>query len=161
MKIFYTIAFALLFALLFSACQQELHFPEIKPESKFTIVADGITYNLKVDFQQAQLGDTAHINLTAGSPDYVISLTSLSGVHTNGIGDYYLKCCNNDVFEYISGTRKHWEGDHIGSSRQTGFIKITQMDENGYAGTYVLSTKDGSGRNAARKEFTGTFEIYY
>ena len=161
MKIIYTTAFALLIAILLPACQQELHFPEVKPESRLTIEADGITYNLKVDFQQAQVGDIAQVKLTATSPEYVISLISVSDTHINGVGEYYLECCNNDVFEYLTGSRTHWEGDHIGSSRQTGYVKITRMDEAGYAGTFALSAKDGAGRNANKKDFKGTFEIYY
>ena len=161
MKIFYTIALVAFLASFFSACQQELHFPEVKPDNKFTVLADGTIYNLKVDFEKVQLGESAQINLTASSPDYVVTLVSKSDTHLNGVGDYFLSCCNNDVFELISGTRKHWEGDHIGSLRQTGFVKITRMDNKGYAGTYSISAKDGSGRNAAKKDFTGTFEIFY
>lgn len=161
MKIIYTIALVAFIASFLSACQQELHFPEVKPENKFTVLADGTLYNLKVDFEKVQLGETAQVNLSASAPEYVVTLVSKSDSHLNGVGDYILSCCNNDVFEFISGTRKHWEGDHIGSSRQTGFVKITRMDDKGYAGTYLVSTKDGSGRNAAKKDFTGTFEIFY
>ena len=161
MKIFYTIALVAFLASIFSACQQELHFPEVKPENKFTVLADGVVYNMKVDFEKVQIGETAQVNLTASSPEYVVTLVSKSESHVNGVGDYILSCCNNDVFEFTSGTRKHWEGDHIGSSRQSGFVKITRMDEKGYAGTYSISAKDGSGRDAARKDFTGTFEIFY
>ena len=161
MKIIYTIALAAFIALFLSACQQELHFPEEKPKNKFTVLADGVNYNLNIDFENVQLGETAHVKLTASSEAYVVTLVSKADIHQNGVGEYILSCCNNDVFEFVSGTRKHWEGDHIGSTRQTGFVKITRMDEKGYAGTYAISAKDGSGRNAAIKEFTGTFEIYY
>lgn len=161
MKILYTVALVAILASFFSACQQELHFPEVKPENKFTVLADGVNYDLKVDFEKVVLGETAQVNLTASSPAYVVTLVSKSETHTNGVGDYILSCCNNDVFEFVTGTRKHWEGDHIGSSRQTGFVKITRMDNKGYAGTYFISAKDGSGRDAARKDFTGTFEIFY
>jgi len=161
MKIFYTIAFVALFTAILPSCQQELHFPETKPENKFTVTADEITYNLKVDLEKVQLGSMAQVKINASSPEYVVTISSSSDEHTNGVGEYYLSCCTNDVFEYTNGTRKHWEGDHIGSTRQEGFLKITRRDEKGYAGTYSISAKDGTGRNAPRKIFTGTFEIFY
>jgi hypothetical protein len=133
--------------------------PLVNPASTFTVEADGQTYNMKVIAINVQAGDTAQLILKGDSPEYVVTLNSKSIDHNNGVGDYYLYCCNNDVFEYGNG-RKHWEGDHTGG-RQEGFVKITRMDATGYAGTYSISTKDGSNRDAQTKTFTGAFNIIY
>ncbi len=147
----------------FSACKKDKNGKEekplVNPASTFTVDADGKTYNMKVIAINVQAGDTAQLILKGDSPEYVVTLNAKSIDHNNGMGDYYLFCCNNDVFEYGNG-RKHWEGDHVGS-RQEGFVKITRMDATGYTGTYSISTKDGTAASAQRKSFTGAFNIIY
>lgn len=157
----FTIAALCVFTL--SACKKDKdgkeEKPLVNPASTFTVDADGKTYNMKVIAINVQAGDTAQLILKGDSPEYVVTLNSKSPDHVNGVGDYYLFCCNNDVFEYGNG-RKHWEGDHTGS-KQDGFVKITRMDATGYTGTYSISTKDGTSASAQRKTFTGSFNIIY
>ncbi len=133
----------------------------MNPASTFTVDADGKTYNLKVIAINVQTADTAQIILKGESPEYVVTLNSKSIDHNKGVGDYFLFCCNNDVFDKTVSPRKHWEGDHTGNRRQEGFVKISRMDATGYAGTYSISTKDSTTASANKKTFSGAFNIIY
>lgn len=162
MKQLYTLAFtACLAMILLISCQQELHFPEEKPTSKFTVVVEGKTYNLNIDYQTTRMGDTSQVDIAASSPDFVVTLNSRSDQHNSGVGEYFLWCCRNDVFDLTSGTRKHWETEHIGNIKQKGSVTITKMNAQGYEGTYILHAKDGTPANANRRTYTGTFTIIY
>lgn len=163
-KLRYGIMLAALGTTLFMGCKKDKNGKEekplVNPASTFTVNADGKTYNMKVIAINVQTGDTAQIILKGESPEYVVTLNSKSINHNKGVGDYFLFCCNNDVFDKTVSPRKHWEGDHIGS-RQEGFVKVTRMDATGYAGTYSIDTKDGTPADALRKTYTGSFNIIY
>lgn len=162
MKQFYTLTLvATLLALLLVSCQKELHFPEVPPTTQFTLTKDGVTYNLKVDAQSVVLKDTVIMKIGASSPEISISLNMRSTTHKDGVGDYYLWCCTNDVWDRTAGPQKHWEIDHIGNNRQGGSVTITRMDESGYEGTYVAYGNDYAVSRTAKKEFKGTFVIVY
>lgn len=167
MKKFSTLALGLLLTVLFISCKKNNddsrgEKPVVNPASKFSVLADGKPYDLKVDALNLKMGDTAKLFLAASSANFKVILNAASTTHINGVGDYYLACCTNDVFEFLSdGTRKHWEVDHIGQIKQEGSIKITRMDEKGYAGSFSLKAKDGTSSSAIQKEFSGSFDIIY
>lgn len=161
MKQFNTLTLvATLLALLLLSCQKELHFPEVPPTSKFTLTKDGVTYNLKVDAQTFILKDTPQLKIGASSPEISISLNMRSPKHKDGIGDYSLWCCSNDVWDRTAGAQKHWEIDQRGTS-QDGTLKITKMDSKGYEGIFSVFAKDHAVSRTAKKEFKGTFVIVY
>lgn len=159
MKQFYTLTVlvCLLTTLLFS-CQKELYFPEPEPTSKFTVVIDGVTYDLQVGEQTTHLSDTAHVNITAISPMATVRLIAKTDKHESGVGDYFLWCCSNDVFERTTGTQIHYEIRRSGRGKQDGQVKITKMNNKGYEGTYSLNGKQ---TNGTVKQFTGEFSIVY
>lgn len=161
MKHFNTLILASLLSILFFSCQKELHFPEPEPTSQFTVVTNETTYHLKIEKQSVVLRDTAHIQLRATSPEISVIMNFMSAKHTNGKGDYYLKCCTNDVYDRTTGTQKHWEIDHISGGTQNGSVVITKMDDTGFSGTYTMYGNDYAISRTAKKEFKGTFVIIY
>ena len=159
MKNFYPLTLLITVFFAFSSCQQELHFPEPEPTSEFTVVMDGIRYDLGVQKQVTYTGDSAHVEILAFSPEISVRLISKSDQHTNGVGEYFLFCCSNDVFERTTGTQFHYETDRAGLGKQKGFVKVVRWDEKVVEGTYSMIGKVGTDRNAPRKEFTGTFKL--
>ena len=162
---------SLLFAFLIiviASCKKEKveegetsEFPPPNPSSTLSLTVDSKTYNLKVIGQSFTTGDTAKLRIDATAPELTLRLRADAAVHTSGIGDYYLACCSNDVFDRTKTVFKHWEIDHIGNGRQNGIVKITRIDSKGYEGTYTIFGNDYDVSRTAKKEFKGSFVMIY
>ena len=152
-----------------SSCKKEKveegetsEFPAPNPTSTLTLTVNSKTYNLKVIGQSFTTGgDTAKLRIDATAPEITLRLRADAALHTNGIADYYLACCSNDVFDKTSEVYKHWEIDHIGNRMQNGTVKITRADDKGYEGTYIIYGNDYDISRTAKREFKGSFVMVY
>lgn len=167
MKHLSTLVFAFLVSLLFLSCSKEKKETNtseekpVNPASTYAVTLDGKTYSLKVKSQNFKLGDTAHLKLTATAPEMTVIINAKSTQHENGVGNYWLACCSNDIYVRITETQKHWEIDHQNGGTQNGSVKITRMDSKGYEGTFTLIGNDYDISRTAKKEFTGSFVVIY
>ena len=158
MKKIYSLALAITLFLTFSACQQELHFPEPEPVSQLTVLVDGVQYTLTVKEKLSyNAGDTAHVELLATSPEISVRLVAKSPQHSNGVGEYFLWCCNNDVFDRTTGTQQHFETNRASGNKQQGFVKISKWDDKSIEGSFSMTGKVGTSNTAPQKTFTGSF----
>lgn len=136
--------------------------PAPNQSSTLTLTLDNQTYTLEVMGQSFNIGsdDTARLKIDAIAPEVTLRLRANSIQHTNGVGDYYLPCCSNDVYDKRTAVKKHWEIDQRGTT-QNSSVKITRMDAKGYEGTYKIYSNDSGTGDSGKKEFTGTFTIVY
>ena len=131
------------------------------PSSSLSVTVDNKTYNLRILGQSFKIGDSAKLNIDATAPEMTLKLRANAGVHNAGLGEYFLACCSNDIFDRRASVQKHWEIDHIGNRMQNGTVKITKSDSKGYEGTYTMYGNDYDISRTAKKEFKGSFVIVY
>lgn len=167
MKHLSTFAITIFFTLLFISCTKEKNEkggteePPVNPASTYSVALDGKSYNLKVKSQNFKIGDTAHLKLTATAAEMTVIINAKSVAHVNGVGDYWLACCSNDIYARITEVQKHWEIDHLSTDLQGGRVQITKSDTKGYEGTFTLIGNDYEVSRTAKKEFTGSFKVLY
>lgn len=167
MKRFSTFAFAFIMTLFYFSCTKEKNETEnsnetpVNPASTYSVTLDGKSYNLKVKSQNFTLGDTAHLKLTATAAEMTVLINAKSVMHINGVGEYWLACCSNDVYVRTGEVQKHWEIDHLEGGLQGGKVTISSMDAKGYEGTFTLIGNDYDVSRTAKKEFTGSFKVIY
>ena len=160
MKKIYTLSIFVALFFTFSSCPRELHFPEPEPVSQLTVLVEGKPFNLTIKEKLSyNAGDTAHVDLLATSPEISVRLVAKSPQHTNGVGEYYLFCCNNDVFDRTTGTQYHYETNRASGGKQQGFVKITRWDDKVIEGSFSMTGKVGTSNTAPHKTFTGTFSL--
>ena len=156
-----------LFIITFSSCKKEkakesetTEFPAPNPSSFLTLQLNDKTYTLKVFGQSFSNGDTARVRIDAISPEMTVRLRAEAPTHTNGMGEYKLFCCSNDVYDKTTPVYKHWEIDQRGTTKES-IVKITKMDAKGYEGTFTLLSNSFNAGSSAPKEFKGTFTVIY
>ena len=151
----------------FSSCKkdkvEETETTELPPpnaSSTLNVTFDNKTYNLKVMGQTFSLADTAKLKIDATAPEITLRLRANSAQHVGGVGNYFLPCCSNDIYDKTGEVNKHWEMDQRGTT-QDGFVKVTKIDAKGYEGTFTLYSNYSSGGISGKKEFKGSFVIVY
>lgn len=136
-------------------------YPAPNPSSSLTVTVDDKTYNLRILGQAFTVSDSAKLRIDATTPEMTLKLRADAGIHNAGLGEYFLVCCSNDVFDRRTSVQKHWEIDHIGNRMQNGTVKITRADSKGYEGTFTMYGNDYDVSQTAKKEFKGSFVIVY
>ena len=151
----------------FSSCKkdkvEETETTELPPpnaSSTLNVTFDNKTYNLKVMGQTFSLADTAKLKIDATAPEITLRLRANSAQHVGGVGNYFLHCCSNDIYDKTTNIKKHWMTDQRGTT-QDGIIEITRIDQKGYEGTFIIKGYDPLVSISLKKEFKGNFVIVY
>lgn len=157
----------ILISLTFSSCKKDkveegetTQLPTPSPSSTLNLTLDNKTYTLKVIGQSFKLGDTTKLMIDATSAEFTVRIRANSVQHVSGVGQYYLPCCSNDFYDKTTSVPKHWEMDQRGTT-QDGVVTITKTDAKGYEGTYTLYSNDSSVSPSVKKEFKGSFVVFY
>lgn len=130
-----------------------------KPKGALSVTIDGKPFQSEANSMVQVFGDTAEVRIFAESPEVKVELHARSTTHTNGVGDYYLYCCNNDFWVRTSGKDVHYEGMRATNGLdQLGSVKITQNDGKSYEGTFVIT---GRNSDSVAKQVSGAFKVYY
>ena len=112
----------------------------------------------------AQLLSNATIGdflIIAESPEIDLRLAAKSYTHSQGGGNYFLACCDNQLLEkFIDG--QYFVGVQDGTVNSTpkdkGALTITNINLSGYSGAFTFIGQNAVGEE---KEFTGKFKVVY
>lgn len=130
-----------------------------KPKGSLSVTIDGKPFQSEANSLVQIFGDTAEVRIFASSPEVKVELHARSTTHTNGLGDYYLYCCNNDFWVRTSAKDVHYEGMRAANGLdQLGSVTITHKDDKSYEGSFVITGKNS---DSVAKQVSGAFKVYY
>ena len=154
------VPFFLFLPLVFILSCKKNHDKEVpKPMGSLSVTIDGKPFKSEANSMVQVFSDTAEVRIFAESPEVKVELHARSTTHSNGVGDYYLYCCNNDFWVRTSGKDVHYEGMRaINGKDQLGSVQITQNDGKSYEGTFTLT---GRNSDSVAKQVSGVFKVYY
>lgn len=151
--------FLLLPLLFILSCKKNNDKEPEEPKGSLSVTIDGKPLKSEANSLVQIFGQTAEVRIFATSPEVKVELHARSTTHTNGVGDYYLYCCNNDFWVRFPDKDVHYEGVRADNGLdQLGFVKITHKDDKSYEGSFSVTGKNS---DSVAKQVTGTFKVYY
>ena len=151
----------ILFLVLFSCKRNVPDMPETIDPNVLVLHSGTDTLKVPITGQVLSYSSSADLFLIAEAPEINLRLTARSYTHSVGAGNYFLKCCENEVLEKFSGGQ-YYDGVDAGTinnvAKEKGTLTITNINTQGYWGTFSFIGQNAVGE---QKEFTGKFRVAY
>lgn len=144
------------------ACKRNVpDMPETIEPNVLILQSGGDTLRVPITGKALSYSSSANLFIIAESPEINLRLTAASYTHSAGAGNYFFKCCENEVLETFSGGQ-YYDGVADGTvnsiPKEKGTLTITNINSLGYWGAFSFIGQNAVGE---QKEFTGKFRVAY
>lgn len=144
------------------ACKRDVpDYPETIKPNVLVLQIGTKFYDVPITSQLLSNVTIGDLLIIAESPEIDLRLAAKSYTHSQGGGNYFLACCDNQLLEKFTGGQ-YFVGVEDGSVNSTpkdkGSLTITNINLSGYSGTFTFIGQNAVGE---QKEFTGKFRVVY